>query len=42
MANVVMPDGRTVGETIRPAIASAYSSGHVPPMLPDYSGGANA
>lgn len=34
MAHVVMPDGRTVGEHIRPRIASAYAEGKMVPLLP--------
>jgi hypothetical protein len=34
MAHVVMPDGRTVGELVRPRIASAYSEGKMLPLLP--------
>lgn len=37
MANIVMPDGRTIGETIRPQIALAYSTGQATNLLPDYS-----
>lgn len=39
MANIVLPNGRLVGEEVRPAIASAYETGRMPAMLPDYSGG---
>ncbi|HAW53683.1 MAG TPA: hypothetical protein DEB52_16980 [Hyphomonas sp.] len=35
MANVVMPDGRTVSETVTPAIESGYSGRDVP-LLPHY------
>jgi hypothetical protein len=41
MANIVLPNGRLVGEEVRPAIASAYETGTMPTMLPDYSGGRN-
>lgn len=34
LANVVMPDGRTVAELTRPGIASAYETGNVPRLLP--------
>lgn len=37
MANIVMPNGRTVSEEVRPRIASAYESGEMPALLPDYS-----
>lgn len=38
MAQIVLPDGKTVGQTMRPQIASAYETGAMPPLLPDYSG----
>lgn len=34
MAHIVMPDGRTVGEHARPAIATAYNTGKMPKLLP--------
>lgn len=34
MANIVMPDGMTVGQHVRPRIADAYASGQVTPLLP--------
>jgi hypothetical protein len=37
LANVVLPDGRTVYEATKDKVAVAYDGGHVPPMLPDYS-----
>lgn len=37
LANVVMPNGRTVSEEIRPRIAAAYETGSMPPLLPDYT-----
>lgn len=37
MANIVLPNGRTVGEEVKPRIASAYQTGDMPPLLPDYS-----
>lgn len=40
MANIVLPNGQLVGEAIRPAIATAYETGNMPTLLPDYSGGA--
>lgn len=39
MANIVMPNGQLVGEHVRPAIARAYETGQVQPLLPDMSGG---
>lgn len=35
LANIVMPDGRTIGETTIPAIEQAYE-GHAVPLLPHY------
>lgn len=35
LANIVMPDGQTVSETIRPSIESAYQGRNVP-LLPSY------
>lgn len=37
MANIVLPGGKTVSEEVRPLIASAYTTGKVQPLLPDYS-----
>ena len=37
MANIVMPDGRSVSEHVRPRITSAYETGDMPPLLPDYT-----
>lgn len=37
MANIVLPGGRTVSEEIRPMIATAYETGQVQALLPDYS-----
>lgn len=37
LAHIVMPNGRTVGDETRPLIASAYESGAMPALLPDYS-----
>ncbi len=31
---VVLPDGRTVAESVKPAIDTAYASGSVPALLP--------
>lgn len=30
---IILPDGRTVGEIVHPAIEAAYSTGKMPPML---------
>lgn len=38
LANIVMPDGRLVAHHVRPCIATAYQTGEMPPLLPDYSG----
>lgn len=37
LANIVMPDGRSVSETIKPGIAIAYQGGQTHNLLPDYS-----
>lgn len=37
MANIVMPNGQTVGQMTKPAIEAAYESGQMRPLLPDYS-----
>jgi len=45
MANIVLPDGKSVGQWMRPQIAEAYRIGHMPAMLPaltDQSDGADA
>lgn len=34
MANIVLPDGKSVGEWMRPQIADAYRIGAMPSMLP--------
>ena len=34
MAHIVFPDGRTVGDHIRPQIAQAYETDQMPPLLP--------
>lgn len=33
LAHIVMPDGRTVGDHVHPAIDSAYATGKMPPSL---------
>ncbi|MCY4416791.1 MAG: hypothetical protein OXE87_10850 [Chloroflexi bacterium] len=33
LANLVLPDGGTVGEWLAPQIAEAYGTGRMPPML---------
>lgn len=39
MANIVLPDGSTVSEFMRPQIETAYQSGRMPALLPDLTGG---
>jgi hypothetical protein len=34
MAQIVLPDGSTVGERLKPQIELAYRSGTMPPLLP--------
>lgn len=34
LAQIVMPDGRTVGQHTTPAIEAAYASGEMPALLP--------
>lgn len=34
LANIVLPDGRTVSEHVTPQIESAYQTGSVPALLP--------
>lgn len=35
LAHIVMPDGKTVGDHVRPAIADAYATGRVRALLPE-------
>lgn len=37
MAHIVTPDGRTIGDHIRPKIGQMIEGGKMPPLLPDYS-----
>jgi hypothetical protein len=39
LANIVLPDGKTVAQHVRPEVAIAYQSGKMQAMLPDYSKG---
>jgi hypothetical protein len=39
LADILLPDGSTVGEAVGPRIAEAYATGVMPPMLPAYAGG---
>lgn len=34
MAHIVLPDGQTVGDHMKPQIATAYETGTMPPLLP--------
>lgn len=34
LANIMLPNGATVGEWMRPQVAEAYRVGQMPPMLP--------
>lgn len=34
LAHIVMPDGQTVGQHVRPTIAATYDSGQMRPLLP--------
>lgn len=36
LANIVLPDGATVADHVKPKIALAYQSGAMPPLLPHY------
>lgn len=38
LAHVVMPDGRTAGSHVVPAIAAAYKAGKMLPLLPQLEG----
>lgn len=38
LAHIVLPGGGTVGQEIRPKLALAYSTGKMPPMLPELAG----
>jgi len=41
MPHIVMPDGRTMSETVLPAMQRSLEEDSAPPMLPDYSKGDN-
>lgn len=34
LAHIIMPDGLTVGQHVKPTIAASYAAGHVVPLLP--------
>ena len=36
MAHIVLPDGATVGQHMKPQIETAYGTGNMPPLLPHY------
>lgn len=36
MAHIVLPDGATVAEHVRPSIEQAYTTGKMPPLLPHF------
>lgn len=38
MAQIVLPDGTTVGERLKVQIAAAYRTGTMPPLLPEHAG----
>ncbi|TXH10143.1 MAG: hypothetical protein E6R04_06265 [Spirochaetes bacterium] len=37
LANIVLPNGQTVGEVVTPRIEEAYETGHTPELLPGLS-----
>lgn len=39
LGNIVLPDGRLLSQHVKPHLITAYETGEIPPMLPDYSGG---
>lgn len=39
LAHIVLPDGSTVSNFMRPQLALAYERGTMPPLLPDLRGG---
>lgn len=39
LANIVLPNGATAGEWLRPQIAEVYETGQMPPMLPELGAG---
>lgn len=38
LANIMLPDGTTVGDVLMPQVEQAYLDGKMPPLLPDYGG----
>lgn len=41
LAHIVMPNGRTIGQTVVPQIAGAYANGKMPPLLLSAGGDTN-
>lgn len=37
LAHLMLPDGRTVAQHLQPRIETAYATGEMPALLPDYS-----
>lgn len=37
LAHIVLPNGSTTGDFIKPQIVAAYETGNMPELLPDYS-----
>lgn len=37
MAHIVMPDGQTVSQHLKPGIEAAYKTGKMPPLLPHFA-----
>lgn len=37
LSSIVLPGGKTIGETVKPSIEQAYLTGRVQPLLPDYT-----
>ena len=37
MAHIILPDGKTVGQHLRPEIAAAYQTGKMQKLLPQYT-----
>lgn len=37
LANILLPDGRTVHDLLKPQLAESYQSGKMPPLLPGFT-----
>jgi hypothetical protein len=37
LANIVLPDGRLVGQWMKPQLEASYGNGNMPPLLSDFS-----